>query len=72
MGGVAGGAVYGLATTVTVLLMAAPIGWAAALVIGLGSVAAGYAGGSIAKNIYDTYGNKYDLTSGLGVSQLCK
>ena len=72
LGALGGGLLYGAATTVTILFMATPVGWTAALLIGIGSVAAGAIGSSILKNTYDTYGNNYDIATASGVSRLCK
>jgi hypothetical protein len=74
LGGIAGGAAYSVAATATiaVFFVATPIGWVAALAIGAGSVVAGYTGRVIARNVYDAYGNKIDLASLAGASQLCK
>ncbi len=68
LGGVGGGILFSVAT---VLLMTTPVGWVAALVIGAGSVAAGYAGSSIAKNTYNTYFKNTNLTKLTGVNRIC-
>ena len=72
LAGVLGGSLYGVTATGVVLMMATPAGWLAALVIGVGSVAASYSAGKLANNLYDTFGRKIDLASKTGVSQLCK
>lgn len=66
----AGGALFG--ATATVLLVGTPVGWIAALAIGVGGVLSGYASGKIAEHIYSTTGSKIDFVSDLGVSRLCK
>jgi len=70
LGGLAGGAIFGLG--VAVFFIATPFGWVAALVIGAGSVAASYAGGLGAKRFYDTKLRHIDLSKMSGVSHLCR
>ena len=49
-----------------------PIGWGAALVIAVGSTAISYGAGKLGRTMYDIYGNKIDIVSGMGVSKICK
>ncbi len=72
LGGLAGGAAFGVATGITLFFIATPVGWVAALVIGIGSVVASYATGSGAKYLYDTKLRHVDLTKITGVSNLCR
>ncbi|VAW98548.1 hypothetical protein MNBD_GAMMA23-1540, partial [hydrothermal vent metagenome] len=70
-GSVMGGVGFGVATGIAIFVMATPVGWVAALVIGAGSFASSYAGGKIAKGLYDTLANNKDLTKLPVVSNLC-
>ncbi len=70
LGGLAGGAIFGAG--ITILLIGTPVGWVAALVIGVGSVAASYAAGAGAKLFYDTSYRQVDLATITGVSHLCR
>ncbi len=72
LGGVIGGAAYGLAATLTVMLMATPVGWTAALVIGVGSVVSSYGAGQLAKNYYLMNGAHIDLASVTKVNTWCQ
>ena len=72
LGGLGGGIVFGAMTTLTVMLMATPVGWSAALVIGVGSVLSSYGAGQLAKNVYSTSGRHLDLASTIKVTELCK
>ena len=72
LGALAGGAAYGIIAGVSLLLMATPVGWVAALVIGIGSVVAGAYAGNYAKNLYNTNFKKVNLSSSMGVTQWCK
>jgi hypothetical protein len=70
LGAVIGGAAYG--GVVTVLLIGTPIGWVAALAIGVGSVAASYGFGAGFKYFYTTHGTHVDLASLTNVNLLCQ
>ena len=72
IGGVLGGVAYGIGATIAIVIMATPVGWVAALVIGAGSVAASLAAGQAAKLAYDKFGNTTDLASLTGASTLCR
>jgi len=72
VGGFVGGTLYGGATTLAVMLMATPIGWVAALVIGVGSVLTAALVSYGAKNLYTTYLNHIDITKITKVDQLCR
>jgi len=72
VGGVLGGVAYGIGATIAIVIMATPVGWVAALVIGAGSVAASLTAGQAAKLAYDKFGNTTDLASLTGVSTLCR
>jgi hypothetical protein len=69
VGGLVGGAFIGVGASI--LLMATPVGWVAALAIGVTGALAGYGGGKIAKGLYDATGRKIDFSGNLGVSTLC-
>ena len=64
--GVLGGAIVGI------FLVSNPIGWGAALVIAVGSTAISYGAGKLGRTMYDIYGNKIDIVSGMGVNKICK
>jgi len=64
--GVLGGAILGI------FLVSNPIGWGAALVIAVGSTAISYGAGKLGRTMYDIYGNKIDIVSGMGVNKVCK
>lgn len=70
-GGVIGGVVYGIGAGLAVGLMATPVGWVGALLIGAGSLVAGAGGGAIAKKLYDISGNKVDFVGMTGVDRVC-
>jgi len=72
LGGVVGGAAYGMVATLTVMLMATPVGWTAALVIGIGSVVSSYGAGQLTKNYYLANGAHIDLASATKVNELCQ
>lgn len=68
LGGLAGGLITGGA----ILLMFTPVGWVAALAVGVAGAVGGYAAGTVSSYLYDTYGNKVNIVSATGVSQLCR
>lgn len=70
VGGVFGGALFGAA--VTVILIGTPVGWVAALTIGVGSVATSYGSGLLAKKFYTLYGSYIDLATVTKVHEFCK
>jgi hypothetical protein len=70
LGGFAGGAIYGIGASI--LLFSTPVGWVAALAIGVGGAAAGYGAGKLVKHAYTASGVQVDLTSGLGINHLCR
>lgn len=59
-------------TVIGLAVMATPIGWGAAILIGSGSVLAGIAGGKATAAAYDRFGNKVDLLSMSGAGSVCK
>lgn len=71
VGGLIGGAAFGLAATVAILIMATPVGWVGALAIGGAGALAGYGGGRVASGLYDSHGRKIDFAGQLGVSTIC-
>lgn len=70
-GAVIGGIAYGSSTTVALLLLPGPVGWVAALVIGTGSLIAGFSGSYISKKFYNARGNSYDFVGVTGVNTIC-
>ena len=69
LGALGGGLIYG--TIVTVLLIGTPIGWIAALAIGVGAALTGYGAGQGVKYLYTKSGTKVDITKAMGVNHLC-
>ncbi len=72
LGSVAGGLAFGAAATITLIVMATPVGWVAALAIGVGSVASSYAGSQTFKGIYDQFFKSKDIAGITGISTLCR
>ncbi len=70
LGSVFGGTLYGIGATI--VLMGTPVGWVAALVIGVGAVASSYAGGQAFKGAYDHFFKSKDIAEITGVSTLCR
>lgn len=70
LGGFGGGLIYG--AVATIFLVGTPVGWVAALVIGVGGAVTGYGTGKIAKHFYTTSGTNIDFNSSLRVNSLCK
>lgn len=66
MGGLAGGAVA------TILLFGTPVGWVAALVVGVGTAVASFYAGKKVRDLYNTYGQKMDIASATGVTRFCR
>ncbi|WP_404364568.1 hypothetical protein [Marinobacter sp.] len=66
------GVTYGIGASVAVALFATPVGWVAGLIIGAGSVAAGYFAGSGAKALYNASGDKIDFVKNLNVDFVCR
>ncbi|MCI0507206.1 MAG: hypothetical protein L0Z73_14015 [Gammaproteobacteria bacterium] len=71
VGGVIGGAVYGGLATLAIVAMVTPVGWVAALVIGVGGAVSGLASGYGAKHLYNTRGRHIDFAKSTGVDSLC-
>jgi len=72
LGGIAGGLVYGAAATLAIVIMATPVGWVGALVIGIGGALTGAGTGYAAKKWYTTSGTNVDFTKITKVNQLCR
>jgi len=72
VGGFAGGLIYATSATLVLAIMATPVGWVGALIIGVGGGLAGIGAGYGAKTLYTTRGNKIDLTKITKVNQLCR
>ena len=64
----------GSASTIAIGILVAttPVGWALALTLAAGSAAASYGSGLTLKNLYNKYGQKYDLTQTTGINRLCR
>ncbi len=56
---------------VSLFLISNPIGWGTAIVLAVGSTAASYAAGKLARNAYDAFG-EVDFVAGTGVDRVCK
>ncbi|MAM00513.1 MAG: hypothetical protein CL583_18895 [Alteromonadaceae bacterium] len=70
-GSVAAGVLYGVGAGVAIALVATPVGWIAALMIGIGGAATGYLGGAIAKGLYSASGTRIDFAEISGVDAVC-
>src|SRR5690625_6851603 len=70
-GSLIGGLAFGLGAGIGLALMATPVGWVGALVIGAGGALTGYAGGRGFKALYDLSGRRGDLVVRVGVSYVC-
>jgi len=71
-GSVVTGLIYGLGATVAVSLMATPVGWVGALVIGTTGAITSYFGGRTAKKLYTTSGSEIDFVAATGVDNVCR
>ena len=69
LGGVGGGLLFGAA--VTVLIVGTPVGWIAALAIGITGAVTSFTSGKVAEHIYSTSGSKIDFVNDLGVNRIC-
>ncbi len=70
LGGLLGGAVLG--AIVTVVFIGTPVGWVAALAIGVGSVATSYGFGVGAKKAYTKFGSHIDFATLTHANELCR
>ena len=70
IGETAGSVIAGAA--LGIIFASTPIGWAAALVIGGATVAAGWASGEVFKLIYDSNFKGHDFVADIGVDKWCK
>lgn len=59
-------------TALGLFLVSNPVGWGAALILAAGVTAWSYNSGKLARHVYDTSGTNYDLTSKLGISNICR
>jgi len=66
----AAGSLIGLG--ITLVLATNPISWGMALVLATGSATASFAAGKFSRHFYDKAYNQYDLTTALGVDNLCR
>jgi len=57
---------------VGVVLLTTPVGWTAALVIGIGSALASYGIGKSAGKVYDKFFRSYDVVDTLSIDKVCK
>lgn len=67
-----GGVLGGVAAGVAIVLMFTPVGWVAALAVGVAGAVGGYAPGKVAKNLYTTNLKQFNLVEMTRVAQLCK
>lgn len=72
MGGFAGGLAYGAAASLVIMIMATPVGWVGALVIGIGGAAISYGTGQASKKLYTTYGSHINLANISNVNNVCR
>ena len=72
LGGLTGGVAFGFATGVTLLIMATPVGWVGALIIGIAGAGFSYGTGLSAKKLYSTYGTSIDFASATKISAICQ
>jgi len=72
MGALGGGLVYGGVATLTIVLMATPVGWLGALVIGIGGALTGTAAGIGTKHLYDSKFKHVDVARITKVDQVCR
>jgi len=70
LGGLLGGGLFGVGATI--LFIGTPIGWVAALAIGVGTVAASHGGGAFLQNLYTTSGSHIDFASLTSVNTVCR
>ncbi len=67
-----GGVLGGVAAGVAIMLMFTPVGWVAALAVGVAGAVGGYAAGKGSVYMYNLLGQKVDIASASGVSNLCQ
>ena len=72
LGGLGGGILYGFGVSAVILLMATPVGWIAALAIGVGGAAASYGSGFLAKRFYTLHGTNIDFATMTNVNTICR
>ncbi|MBK1851616.1 LysM peptidoglycan-binding domain-containing protein [Marinobacter sp. 1-4A] len=70
-GGLVGGILYAIGTSVALVLIASPVGWVGGLAIGLGAAVTGYATGQGVLKLYDATGAKIDFAKQSGIGALC-
>ncbi len=70
--GFVAGFFYGVGASVVIIALATPVGWAAALAIGVGGAVIGYGSGQGAKYLYNIRGERLDFVSIARIDQICK
>jgi len=68
LGGLAGGLAIGAA----IVVMASPVGWIGALVVGASTAIAGFASGKGSQILYTAKFSRFDIASATRVTQVCK
>lgn len=71
VGNVGGGVIYGFGSVLILGLMATPVGWVGALIVGIGGAAFSYGSGKMATSIYSLYGNNVDIVNTLHIDSIC-
>ena len=72
VGALGGGLIYGGVATLTIVLMATPVGWIGALVIGIGGALTGTAAGMGSKYLYNSKFKRIDVAKITKVDQVCR
>lgn len=72
VGALGGGLVYGGVATLTIVLMATPVGWLGALAIGIGGALTGAAAGVGTKYLYNSKFKHVDVAKLTKVDQVCR
>jgi len=67
-----GGLLGGVAAGVAIMLIFTPVGWVAALAVGIAGATGGYVSGKVAKNLYTTNLKQFNIAEATKVTQLCK
>jgi len=70
LGGLVGGGLFGYGATI--LFIGTPIGWVAALAIGVGTVVASHGGGAFLQHFYTTDLKHIDFATITNVNTVCR
>lgn len=71
-GSVAGGLLYALGAGIALTVIATPVGWVGALVVGAGGAASGYGGSILSRRFYDRHGRHVDFVEETGIDTVCR